>query len=105
MTALNSMAKAPLEVTAHGTTNGAGQDVVDISLHNPTKQIAFFERAEVTPTRDGEEILPIEYSDNYVTVFPGETTVLRAVVPSPWKTAGWVRVTGYNTAETSAKVS
>ncbi len=81
------MAKVPLEVTAQRTTNGAGQDVVDISLHNPTKQIAFFERAEVTPSRDGEEILPIEYSDNYVTVFPGETTVVRAVVPSPWKTA------------------
>jgi exo-1,4-beta-D-glucosaminidase len=105
MTALNRMAKVPLEVTAHRTTNGAGQDVVDISLHNPTKQIAFFERAEVTPSRGGEEILPIEYSDNYVTVFPGETAVLRAVVPSPWKTAGWVRVTGYNTAETVAQVS
>lgn len=33
--------------------------------------IAFFERVEVMSTRDGDKILPIEYSDNYVTVFPG----------------------------------
>jgi exo-1,4-beta-D-glucosaminidase len=105
MTALNDMAKVPLEVTAHRTTNGAGQDVVDISLHNSTKQIAFFERAEVTTSKDGDEILPIEYSDNYVTVFPGETAALRGVVPSPWKTAGWVRVTGYNTAAAAVQVS
>jgi exo-1,4-beta-D-glucosaminidase len=105
MSPLNSMVKVPLEVTAHRTTNGAGQDLVDITLHNPTKQIAFFERAEVTATKDGDEILPIEYTDNYVTVFPGETTVLRAVVPSPWIDAAWVRVTGHNTAATVVQVS
>ena len=71
--------------------------MVSVRLRNATRQIAFFERAELTSTREGEEILPIEYSDNYVTVFPGETTELRAVVPSPLANANWVRVTGYNT--------
>ena len=105
MSALNTMAKVPLEVTADRTTNGAGQDLVNISLHNPTKQIAFFERAELTSSGDGDEILPIEYTDNYVTVFPGETAAIRAVVPNPWTTARWVRVTGYNTAATVVRVS
>ena len=94
MTALNYMTRVPLDVTATRSTNGAGQNIVDIRLHNATKQVAFFERAEVTATRDGDEILPIEYSDNYVTVFPGETVDLDAVVPSPLATANWVRVTG-----------
>jgi exo-1,4-beta-D-glucosaminidase len=105
MSALNYMTKVPLEVSAHRTTNGAGQDIVDISLRNPTKQIAFFERAEVTSSDDGDEILPIEYTDNYVTVFPGETAVLRAVVPNPWDDAKWIRVTGYNTAATVVRIS
>jgi exo-1,4-beta-D-glucosaminidase len=105
MTALAAMPKVPLDVTATRNTNGAGQDIVDISLHNATKQIAFFERAEVTASKDGDEILPIEYSDNYVTVFPGETTTLRAVVPNTGDRAGWVRVTGNNTAATVVQVA
>jgi exo-1,4-beta-D-glucosaminidase len=105
MTALNYMARVPLDVSAKRTTNGAGQNVVDIRLRNATTQVAFFERAEVTSTRDGDEILPIEYSDNYVTVFPGETVDLEAVVPSPLVTANWVRVTGYNTPAVSVPIT
>jgi exo-1,4-beta-D-glucosaminidase len=105
MTALNYMARVPLDVSAKRTTNGAGQNVVDVRLRNATSQVAFFERAEVTSTRDGDEILPIEYSDNYVTVFPGETVDLEAVVPSPLVTANWVRVTGYNTPAVSVPVA
>jgi exo-1,4-beta-D-glucosaminidase len=97
MTPLNYLPRVPLGVTAQGSTNGAGQQVVTMRLHNATKQLAFFERAELTSTRDGDEILPIEYTDNYVTVFPGETTELRAVIPNPSARANWVRVTGYNT--------
>ena len=48
-------------------------------------------------TPDGDEILPIEYSDNYVTVFPGETVELHGVVPTDRTVANWVRVAGYNT--------
>jgi exo-1,4-beta-D-glucosaminidase len=105
MSALNYMPRVPLDVTATRTTNGAGQNIVDIRLRNATNQVAFFERAEVTATRDGDEILPIEYSDNYVTVFPGETVELEAVVPSPLVTANWVRVTGYNTPAVSVPVT
>ncbi|MDT5247625.1 MAG: exo,4-beta-D-glucosaminidase [Mycobacterium sp.] len=97
MTPLNNLTRVSLGVTAERTTNGAGQQVVTARLHNATRRIAFFERAELTSTRDGDEILPIEYDDNYVTVFPGETVTVRGVVPSPYANANWVRVTGYNT--------
>ena len=43
-----------------------------------------------------DEILPIEYDDNYVTVFPGETVDIHGRVPSAGTTPAWVRVTGYN---------
>ena len=97
MTSLNYLTRVPLGVTAERTTNGAGQQVVTVKLHNGTRRIAFFERAELTSTRDGDEILPIEYDDNYVTVFPGETVTVRGLVPNPYADANWVRVTGYNT--------
>ncbi len=96
MTPLNWMPKVPLQVTAQ-RADQAGEHGVTISLHNPTQRIAFFERAEITATPDGDEILPIEYSDNYVTVFPGETVELHGVVPTEHTVAKFVRVAGYNT--------
>jgi len=95
MTGLNSMTQVPLDVTASRTPN-PGDNRVTIRLHNPSQQVAFFERAELTATPDSDEILPVEYSDNYVTVFPGETVDLQG---QPWSgvPANWVRVTGYNT--------
>jgi exo-1,4-beta-D-glucosaminidase len=92
MTALNSMARVPLAVSARRAGSG-----VTIRLQNPTQQIAFFERSELLSTPDGDEILPISYDDNYVTVFPGETVDVLGVTPTPGPTANWVRVSGYNT--------
>jgi exo-1,4-beta-D-glucosaminidase len=99
MTPLNSMARVPLAISAQRRAAGGedGADGVDIRLYNPTPHIAFFERAELTSTPQGDEILPIQYDDNYVTVFPGETVVVRGVVPAGGDTANWVRVSGYNT--------
>lgn len=106
MTPLNYLPQVPLAVTAHRSTTGEGRDAVTIRLRNTTKQIAFFERAEVTPDEDGDEILPIEYDDNYVTVFPGETVELRAsLFRGSAASANWVRVTGYNTAPVVVPVS
>ncbi len=96
MTALNYMKQTPLQISARQITDGDDNRVA-VRLHNPTQQIAFFERVEVSATRDDDEILPIEYSDNYVTVFPGETVDLEAIVPTRGVDARWARVTGYNT--------
>ena len=95
MTGLNTMAQVPLEVTAVRAAH-SGDNRITVRLHNPSQQIAFFERAELTSAPDGDEILPIEYSDNYVTVFPGETVELAG---QAWSgvPANWVRVSGYNT--------
>jgi exo-1,4-beta-D-glucosaminidase len=95
MTPLNNMAQVPLDVTASKSPN-PGDNRVTVRLHNSSQRVAFFERTELTSTPDGDEILPVEYSDNYVTVFPGETVELQG---QPWTgvSANWVRVAGYNT--------
>lgn len=100
MTALNYLPRVPLDVAARSTDQS-----VSIRLHNPTPNVAFFERAEVLSSLDGDEILPIEYDDNYVTVFPGETVEIRASVPGRGSSANWVRVTGQNTAPITVAVS
>jgi len=105
MTALNYMPKVPLSVSAvAGDARADSGQEVTVRLHNPSKRIAFFERAELLSTPDSDEILPIQYDDNYVTVFPGETVEIRGIVPArrdpaqgaDTPRASWVRVTGYN---------
>jgi exo-1,4-beta-D-glucosaminidase len=98
MTALNTMPRPALNVTARRDGDDDG-DGVDIALRNPSPSIAFFQRAELLGPTDtpaaADEILPIEYDDNYVTVFPGETVHIRGRVPGGSPAPAWVRVTGY----------
>ncbi|WP_231748773.1 sugar-binding domain-containing protein [Mycobacterium sp. M26] len=101
MTALNTLPKVPLDITASASDGGRE---VSVALHNPTTKIAFFERAELLTGPLADEILPIQYDDNYVTVFPGETVTVTGTVPDGGPPAQWVRVTGYNSAPVVVQV-
>jgi len=91
-----------LKVSAVADKSGKGSRVA-VRLHNPSPHIAFFERATISATQDGGEILPIEYDDNYITVFPGETAEIHGVLPQGAK-AGWVKLEGYNTRAASVPI-
>ena len=103
MTSLNSMAHVKLEVTAKQTV-ADGKDQVTIRLYNPSAHVAFFERAEITSTRDGDEILPVLYDDNYVTVFPRESVTIHGEARNFPGAAAWIKVAGYNTVEEIAPI-
>ena len=99
--ALKSMPRVTLEVSGAMRREGTRKQF-SIALHNPTDHVAFFERATVTAGREGNEVLPILYSDNYVTVFPGETVHLTGSV-DPHALSDkqpWLSVQGYNTFTT-----
>jgi exo-1,4-beta-D-glucosaminidase len=97
MSGLNSMPAAKLSVS--GTCKETNsEEQATIMLINNSNRIAFFVRAEVRKGAEGDEILPITYNDNYVTVFPHESRTINdsfdralvgAVQPS-------VRIEGYN---------
>lgn len=97
LTALNSMPRGALRVSAVRTETD-GRRAVIVEMTNDTDRLAFFTRTELKAAREGEEILPIEYSDNYVTVFPGESVQVRAVPLNDDAEPNWVQVSGYNTA-------
>ena len=102
MTALNTMPPVALEIKA--TQKKSGKDTqVAISLHNPSAHIAFFERATIATARDGDEILPIEYDDNYITIFPGETAEIHGIIRKDVKPR-WVKLEGYNTPATAVAI-
>lgn len=97
-TPLRTMAKVHLDVTGRIRKSGAGREAL-ISLHNPSSQLAFFVRAEITGGKDGNEVLPVRYDNNYVTVFPGETVSIRGQFDGRdmGRKAPWIRVEGTNT--------
>jgi exo-1,4-beta-D-glucosaminidase len=103
MTALNSMQRVPLEINAKQKVNGP-ESSVTIRLHNASSVPAFFERAEITATRGGDEILPIRYDDNYVTVFPGETVEIHGTVRTSDGVPASVKLVGYNTPQEIASI-
>lgn len=99
-TALNTMPKAELEIS--GETRRAGDETrASITLKNRSGRVAFFVRAEVCKGRDGEEVLPVMYEDNYVTLFPHEERTLwaRFRTSDLGGRKAYLRAEGYNVTQ------
>jgi exo-1,4-beta-D-glucosaminidase len=80
-TALAQLSKVKLKVTSH--TERRGEDsVTHVSLENPNKALAFFVRLKVRKGVKGEEILPVIWEDNYVSLLPGEKQEVTATYRS-----------------------
>ena len=100
MSALNSMPAAPVSIT--GTCEEVnGESRAAIKLANNSNHVAFFLRVEVANHPGGNELLPIRYDDNYVTLFPHESRTLNAAFESTNHSAA-LRVEGYNVAKQNA---
>jgi exo-1,4-beta-D-glucosaminidase len=97
LSALTTMPRGDLDVSTQ-VTDANGERKVAITLANPTGHVAFFVRAEVTRGTDGEELLPITYDDNYITVFPHETRTIIATFDTSVRTGRTpaLRIEGFN---------
>ena len=91
-TGLQSMAKTDLAVEAARIDSGK----IKVYLSNPAgKPVAFFNRLSLVDSTTKKRILPSFYSNNYISVLPGETkTVLIDYTPSGTaplmiETEGW----------------
>jgi len=96
LTALNKMPQAEVRIegSVHEADGAANATVV---LTNESLAPAFFVRAEIASGPGADEILPIIWTDNYVTLFAGESVTLKAQFQH--STDGKiVRIQGYNTA-------
>jgi exo-1,4-beta-D-glucosaminidase len=70
-TALSQLPKVKLNVTEHSEREGENE-ITHVVLENPSKNLAFFVRLKVNKGKSGEEILPVLWQDNYVSLLPGE---------------------------------
>ncbi|WP_446744532.1 glycosyl hydrolase 2 galactose-binding domain-containing protein [Silvibacterium acidisoli] len=93
MSALRSLPAAHIEAESHLLHSQAGE-TVEVRLHNPSKALAF-QVAVAAKSKDGEDITPVLWSDNYVELLPGESMTLTAQLPQHVAGAS-IEVSGWN---------
>jgi exo-1,4-beta-D-glucosaminidase len=76
-TALAQLPKTKLKVSSHIENKGE-ETTTYVIFENPGKTIAFFVRLKVDKGEGGEEILPVIWKDNYISLLPGEKRELTA---------------------------
>ena len=48
-----------------------------VSLENPSQSLAFFIRLKLNKGKGGDEVLPVIWQDNYISLLPGEKREVR----------------------------
>jgi exo-1,4-beta-D-glucosaminidase len=96
-TALSQLPKVKLRVTSRSERKGE-ESLTHVTLENPSKALAFFVRLKVTKGAKGEEILPVTWQDNYISLLPGEKREITASYRSAelGTTQPSVAVSGWN---------
>jgi len=107
LTGLNSLAPNSSVSASASRTIASGQETVTITLMNTSAtNIAFFTRAEVTAGNNGLEVLPITYTDNYISLFPGESITItsRYATADLGGQSPYLRIRGYNVPQFSIPI-
>ncbi|GAB3788184.1 glycoside hydrolase family 2 [Dyella agri] len=97
LTALQSLPAATSEVQATVRHDGA-EDVATVTLSVPAaaKAVALFQHVSIRRSADGPLALPILWSDNDVTLWPGESLTLTARYAAQETEAPVIEVRGWN---------
>jgi exo-1,4-beta-D-glucosaminidase len=101
--ALNNLPPANLKISAISAARGL-DEVTHVTLENIGKSLAFSVRLKVNQGAGGNEILPVVWEDNYVSLLPGEKREIAATYPAKSLGAAQpsVQVAGWNVASQSA---
>jgi exo-1,4-beta-D-glucosaminidase len=102
MTMLNSLPKATVTLSESHEQRG-DETLVHVRLKNTSKKLAFMIRARVLRA-DGDDVLPVFWSDDYVSLLPGEARELSARVETKELRSATPRVVidGWNIVTNSA---
>lgn len=93
-TGLHKMSKANITVTSQILSAGKMQ----VSITNPKSgSVAFFNRVSLVDSQSGKRILPAFYSDNYLSVVPGETKTISIEYTPQSGITPKIEVLGWNT--------
>ncbi|MEO7066656.1 MAG: sugar-binding domain-containing protein [Rhodanobacter sp.] len=105
LTALQSLPTATSEVHATQRRDG-DEDVVTVTLKVPisSKAVALYQHVAIRRAAQGDLALPIRWSDNDVTLWPGESLTLTARYAALGTAIPVVEVSGWNVPSQSVPV-
>jgi exo-1,4-beta-D-glucosaminidase len=92
---LRQLPKVTLKTTSY-TTQEAEDLATRITLRNENPTLAFFVRLNLSTCGTGKEILPVLWSDNYISLLPGETREVTASYHAPQAEPVRVDISGWN---------
>jgi len=97
MTALESLASTTVEFSSQ-VEHHAEEEIVRVTLRNAGKNLAFMARADLKRGRTEDDVAPVVWNDNYVSLLPGESRTLTATVRARdlGGAAPIVKVVGWN---------
>jgi exo-1,4-beta-D-glucosaminidase len=97
LTALQALPTATAEVRATMRHEGA-EDIASVTLTVPpsSQAVALFQHVSIKRAAGGEPMLPILWSDNDITLWPGESLTLTAHLATAGAEAPVVEVSGWN---------
>lgn len=97
LTALDAMERVQLNAKA-AVHDENGRRTITVRLENPTRHVALMTHLQLRRA-SGERVLPVFYSDNYVTLAPGEarTLTVEAAVSDFQGEAALLLADGWNT--------
>jgi mannosylglycoprotein endo-beta-mannosidase len=72
---LMNLPTAVLDAEASARTQG-DNTVVTVTLHNNTAHIALLSHVQLHQKKSGRRVLPVFYSDNYISLVPGESSTV-----------------------------
>jgi len=103
---LQSLPTVTSEVRATMRHEGA-EDIATVTLTVPpsSKAVALFQHVSIKRSAGGEPMLPILWSENDVTLWPGESITLTAHFATPGAATPVVEVSGWNVPTISAPVA
>jgi exo-1,4-beta-D-glucosaminidase len=71
LSGLNTLPQVKLDVTS-AKENQGGKPGLRVSVRNPSASVAFMVHLRLTKGKDGEDLTPILWSENYFSLLPGE---------------------------------
>ncbi len=106
LTGLNTMPQVKLEMTSSARAD-SGKGIVTVKMKNPSSSVAFQVHLRITKGKDGDDLVPIFWDDNYFSLLPGEEKSVSATydVTDAEDKSPVLELDGYNIAPATANLS
>jgi len=102
--ALDDLLPATITAAASSIPNASGEHTVQVVLHNAGNVISLADKLTLMKVSDGTRILPAYYTDNYVSLLPGETRTIDITYPAGTTVEPEIGLRGWNIASTTIAV-